>query len=676
MSGARSNVSDPARAKILLVDDDERNLLALSEVLEPLGDVVTVTSGQLALRELLKDDFAVILLDVFMPEMDGYETAAFIRQRQQTARIPIIFLSAVNKETEHLMRGYAMGAVDYVFKPVDPVILKSKVAVFVDLFLLRQQVAGQAQAEQALREEKLKAETQRLEVERELQQAQLRQAAILQTLPLALYEGWLDEAGHMHRRFVGGDVAKIAGDDAHALTSGGLRWCDRIADAEAAELERRVASCTEGSAVSHYRWQRADGSTIRVLDQCVPSAEREGIWVGWLMDVTAQHELQEQLVQARKTEALGQLTGGVAHDFNNLLAAVLGGLRLLESRVQLRERERKVFDHMRHAAESGAELVRRLMAFARKQELSPSSIDPHRLRETIAGLVDHTLGGTVTVDWQLPEPCPHLFVDRAQLELALVNLLINARDAMPDGGNITISMEELEFAPERDQACPFLCIRVSDDGEGIPPDLVQRVTEPFFTTKAAGKGTGLGLSMVAGFVEQSGGRFRISSEAGRGTEVEMVLPTAVSLHDTANFNDQQQAETIAVSSVLVVDDEPSVRLVVSEQLRDFGLNVAVAEDGEQALAMLNDGAGDTEFVLTDLSMPGLNGMALLAAVRERWPEIRGAIMTGNPQESLRRHASDFPVIHKPLDPNELKRLLADVYVEQQENTPEPEGSGV
>lgn len=647
------------RAKILLVDDDERNLLALSEVLRPLAEVVTVTSGRLALRELLKDEFAVILLDVFMPDMDGYETAALIRQRQQTARIPIIFLSAVNKETEHLMRGYAMGAVDYVFKPVDPIILKSKVAVFVDLFLLRQQVAGQARAEQALREEKLKAETSRFEAERELQQAQLRQAAILASLPLALYEAWLDENGRLNRRFVGGDVAKIAGEDAVALTSGTLRWCDRIADNDAVELEQRVAACTDTSATSNYRWQRADGKTIRVFDQCVPWAEREGTWVGSLMDVTAQHELEEQLVQARKTEALGQLTGGVAHDFNNLLAAVLGGLRLLESRIELGERERKVFDHMRHAAESGAELVRRLMAFARKQELSPSSVDPHQLRDTVAGLVDHTLGGSVTVDWDLPDACPHLFVDKAQLELALLNLLINARDAMPEGGRVLISMDVVDRETNRQPSSPFLRIRVRDDGEGIPQDLVERVTEPFFTTKAAGKGTGLGLSMVAGFIEQSGGRFRISSEAGQGTQVEMILPTAAVSSDETDHAGPADAHEIAVTSVLVVDDDAGVRLVVAEQLRDFGLEVAVAESGEQALAMLDDGAANTEFVLTDFSMPGLDGMALLSEVRKRWPQMKGAIMTGNPQEKLRQPDPNTPVLHKPIDPNELIRVLAE-----------------
>ena len=643
------------RARILLVDDDERNLLALSEVLEPLAEVVTATSGGMALRELLKEDFAVILLDVFMPEMDGYETAALIRQRSQTARIPIIFLSAVNKETEHLMRGYAMGAVDYVFKPVDPIVLKSKVAVFVDLFLLRQQVAGQARAEQELREEKLKAETERLEVERELQHNRLRQAAILETLPLALYEAKLGKNGRLTRRFVGGEVGKIVGDDAEALADGSLRWCDRIVGPDADELEKRLAECTDPLVTSHYRWMRSDGTTLHVIDQCVKSADSQRAWVGTLFDVTAQRELEEALVQSRKAEALGQLTGGIAHDFNNLLAAVLGGLRLIENRVALGDREQQIFTHMRHAAESGAELVRRLMAFARKQELAPTSVDPRALCKSVAGLVEHTLAGLVGVEWQVPDKSPNLFVDQAQLELALVNLLINARDAMPDGGKVTVAIDETRL-PGDDRDCLRICVR--DEGGGIPPELIERVTEPFFTTKAAGQGTGLGLSMVAGFVEQSGGVFRIRSEPGKGTEVEMTLPTTGE-GSSESARDTDQDGEIAVHSVLVVDDDEGVRLILSEQLKDLGLDVAVAESGERALAMLKNGSGGTEFVLTDFSMPGLDGMALLAQVREQWPGIRGAIMTGNPQESLRGCDPGIPVIHKPINPEELKRLLAD-----------------
>lgn len=646
------------RARVLIVDDDERNLLALSEVLEPLAEVVTAPSGRLALRELLKEDFAVILLDVFMPEMDGYETAALVRQRSQTARIPIIFLSAVNKETEHLMRGYAMGAVDYVFKPVDPVVLRSKVAVFVDLFVLRQQIADQARAEQELREAKLRAETERLTVERELQRTRLRQAAILEALPLALYEASFDHNERLNRSFVGGDLEQIAGSDAVALHAGELRWCDRIVGADADALEQRLANSREATVTSHYRWARSDGSVIHVIDQCVKAAGTAGAWVGTLIDVTAQRELEQQLVQSRKSEALGQLTGGVAHDFNNLLAAVLGGLRLLEARLQLGDRERTIVDHMRHAAESGAELVRRLMAFARKQELTPASLDPSRLRETVAGLVEHAMGDRIAIEWRIPAKGLQLYVDAAQLELSLVNLLINARDAMPQGGTIQVSIEEIERPAEATEG-EYLRIRVEDEGEGIPAELIERVTEPFFTTKSLGQGTGLGLSMVAGFIQQSGGVFRIESESGRGTTIDLVLPAIRAGKARKAAPDPEHSSNIGIGSVLVVDDDESVRLILSEQLRDLGLEVSVARDGKHALEMIEKGPERPEFVLTDFSMPRLDGLALLAAVRGKWPCIKGAIMTGNPQESLASCDPDIPVLRKPIDANELKRLLAE-----------------
>ena len=289
----------PGRARILLVDDDERNLLALSEVLEPVADIVQATSGRDALRKLLNEEFAVILLDVFMPEMDGYETATLIRKRAQTSRIPIIFLSAVNKETEHLMRGYAMGAVDYVFKPVDPLILRSKVSVFVDLFLLRQQVAEQAQEEQKLREEKLRVEAERLAFERELQQTQLRQATILGALPLALYEARLDDEGRLHRRFIGGDIDELAGADAEALASGELSWEDRIVPDDRDELDRRFSGTAESPLAVNYRWRRASGEVIHLMEQCVRVPEEAGAWVGSIIDVTAQRELEQQLIQAR-----------------------------------------------------------------------------------------------------------------------------------------------------------------------------------------------------------------------------------------------------------------------------------------------------------------------------------------------------------------------------------------
>jgi len=650
---------EAGRARVLLVDDDPGSILALTEVLRPIAEVVTATSGREALHALRKEHVAVILLDVFMPKMDGYETARLIRQHQRTAHVPIIFLSAVNKDTDHLIRAYSMGAVDYVFKPVDPVVLRSKVAVFVDLFLLRQQIAARGRAEQKLREANLRGETERLEVERELQNTRLRQAAMLDVLPMALYEATLDERGRLVRRIVGGDVSKIAGTDAAALASGELRWEERIATEDSADLDSRCKGYTDTTRVAHYRWARSDGGTIHILDQCVQTSD-DGHWVGTLFDVTAQHELEQQLMQARKAEALGQLTGGVAHDFNNLLAAVLGGLRLLEARVELGEREKQIVGHMRHAAESGADLVRRLMAFARKQELSPTSVDPQALCDAVAALVEHTLGPNYSVRWSVLTNDLLLFVDKAQLELSLVNLLINARDAMPGGGPIDVLVEEASRPARISASGPeeLVRIRVRDQGEGIPPRLLERVTEPFFTTKGAGEGTGLGLSMVAGFVEQSGGTLRIDSEPGKGTEITLLLPATRTPERIAAEPDEA-GHAIRIRSVLLVDDDEGVREILGEQLRELGLDVTVTENAECALGWLERNQRRPEFILTDFSMPGMDGVEFLAAVRERWPAIKGAIMTGNPQDRLASGTANVPIVHKPIDLPDLKRLLAD-----------------
>lgn len=653
------------KARILLVDDDERNLLALTEVLKNLAQVVTATSGREALRHLLKGDFAVILLDVFMPELDGYETASLIREREQTARIPIIFLSAVNKETEHLMRGYAMGAVDYVFKPVDPMILKSKVGVFVDLYNMRVQVEETNRAEQKLRDANYQAELDRLQIARELQATREREAAIIQSLPMLLYME--PQSAHPRRPdFIGGDMAGLTGFTLDDVRADPYVWERRL---HPDDRERVLAALRERQSTGRfsieYRWQCADGNYKHFLDQSVLVKDGDDgttEFAGTLTDVTEQRLLESQLVQAQKMDAIGQLTGGIAHDFNNLLSAVLGGLHFLERRLLLGDREQQVVKQMRHAAEQGAELVRRMMAFARKQDLAPASVDPHSLSKSVAGLVEHTLGGTVGIDWHCSDDVHNLYVDRSQLELALVNLILNARDAMPQGGRIEVEIDG--FAPGEDSHLMDLApgnyvrIKVSDHGEGIPDDIVNRITEPFFTTKEAGKGTGLGLSMVTGFVEQSGGRLRINSRPGEGTTIELLFPSTQLRAPAAN-----QAQTVELKAlstaktVLLVDDDEAVRTVLGEQLREMGFDVDEAGDGDTAIRQLRANGG-YDVLLTDFAMPGMNGLdTIRLAVRQR-PSINAVLMTGYADESAVTEArGSVPVIKKPINLNELMRRI-------------------
>ena len=358
---------------MLVVDDDEHNLLAIRTVLEDLADVEVASSGDEALRHLLKGEFAVILLDVYMPGLDGYETAKIIRAREQTKRIPIVFLSAVNKEKEHLMRGYSMGAVDYVFKPVEPVVLRSKVAVFVDLFAMTREIRRKAEQEQQLLDANLRANAERLRVEQELRVAEQRQAAIIQSLPIVLYLEAVDAAARVPQ-FVGGDFAAVTGFAFEAVEAHPTLWVERLhPDDRDRVLEALRERRRSGAMAIEYRWRCADGQYKHFLDQAVLLRGPEGApdrYAGTLLDVTERKDLENELLQARKMDAIGKLTGGIAHDFNNLLAAVLGGIGLIERRLPLDEEQRKIIAMTRGAAEQGSELVGRLLAFARRQQIA------------------------------------------------------------------------------------------------------------------------------------------------------------------------------------------------------------------------------------------------------------------------------------------------------------------
>ena len=606
-------------ARVLVVDDDERNLLALSEVLEPIAEVVCSSSGRDALRQLLRGEFAVILLDVFMPDLDGYETAALIREREQTARIPIIFLSAVNKETEHLMRGYEMGAVDYVFKPVDPLVLKSKVTVFVELFNMR----------------------------RQLEDSERRQAAILKALPMAIYEAE-DLAGEEPRRqFVGGDLTRFLGEEAGAVLKGERQWEEWIEPED--RLHLKEAAAATGDAVTvEYRWTGPDGTKRYILDQRIGTDDESAAhhWAGTLLDITERKELEAKLLHARKLDALGQLTGGVAHDFNNLLAAVIGGINILRRRFEMGESERRVVDHMQHAAEQGAALVRRMMAFSRQQDLSPTNVEPASLCETVAGLVSHTLGGLVTVTWNCRTEGLNLFADRGQLELALMNLIINARDAMPSGGEIEVTITESE-ASSADR--PMLLIRVADKGCGIAEDALAKITEPFFTTKDVGKGTGLGLSMVAGFVEQSGGEMRVESEVGRGTTVDLILPATEAKAASKPRAGENGFAWLADKHLMLIEDDDAVRTVLSEQFRDAGGIVEDYASGQEAIEAVKREPEKYDFVLSDFAMPQLDGLETLRRINQLAPNARTALMTGNADDARLTKGLPVPVIRKPIN---------------------------
>ena len=663
------------RARVLVVDDDERNLLAIRTVLEELADVVVAGSGEEALRSLLKHEFAVILLDVYMPGMDGYETAQIIRSREQTKRIPIVFLSAVNKETEHLMRGYSMGAVDYVFKPVDPLILRSKVNVFVDLYTMRREVQRKALQEQALLDATLRANAERLRAEQELRRAEQRQAAIIGSLPIVLYLEPV-QASPRVPQFVAGNFTTLTGFTLADVEGDPGLWEERI---HTDDRDRVIAAIRNreqtGTHTIEYRWRCADGDYKYFLDQAVllPGAgEGPDQFAGTLLDVTEQRNLETQLVHARKMDAIGKLTGGIAHDFNNLLAAVLGGLGLIERRVQLDDDQRKIVTMTRHAAEQGSELVSRLLVFARRQNLEPDRVEIAKLATTVRELLAHTLGGLVQLQWEPDDGLWCAFADETQLELALMNLIINARDAMPDGGVITVSGANVTAGDDEEVGLPrgdYVVLAVRDTGCGIAPGMLEQVMEPFFTTKDVGKGTGLGLSMVYGFAQQSGGAMRIDSTIGQGTCVEIWLPRAPEAAETGSLPVPAAGNDGVLTSplrILLADDHPGVRATTAALLQDLGHSVVEADDGPSLLLRMGETPDGYDLIISDYAMPLVSGTDVIHGARNLCPEVPCIIITGYADtESIARRPDDVQVLAKPFTPDQLTSAIRAAVCQKQ-----------
>jgi signal transduction histidine kinase/FixJ family two-component response regulator len=658
------------RARVLVVDDDEHNLLAIRTVLEDLADVEVASSGDEALRHLLKSEFAVILLDVYMPGMDGYETARIIRGREQTKRIPIVFLSAVNKEKEHLLRGYSMGAVDYVFKPVEPVVLRSKVAVFVDLFTMTREIKWKADQEQRLLDANLRANAERLRIEQELRLAEQRQAAIIESLPIIFYLE-AAEASPRVPQFVGGNFAAVTGFDFEAVRETPTLWVDRLHRDDRERVVRAIGERDRSGAMSiEYRWECADGQYKHFLDQAVLLRGTDGAqdqYAGTLLDVTERKDLEKELLQARKMDAIGKLTGGIAHDFNNLLAAVLGGIGMIERRLPLDEEQGKIISMTRRAAEQGSELVGRLLAFARRQQLQPADVDVGELFAAVRELLAHTLGGLVELDWRAADDIGRAYADSAQLELALMNLIINARDAMPRGGTIAVTGGNARAEAGNALGLPpgdYVILAVADSGSGIPDDLLEQVTEPFFTTKDVGKGTGLGLSMVYGFARQSGGAIHIDSKVGQGTSVEIWLPRAsVSAGSGADAPAPTAKAAADVPSlrILLVDDHDAVRETTAGMLCDMGHKVQAAADGPTMIERLKGAPADYDLIITDYAMPLMSGSDMLCEARKIRPDIPAIIISGYADgKSISRKPSEVAVLTKPFTVDQIGAAICAV----------------
>jgi signal transduction histidine kinase len=543
-------MTDQEKVNILLVDDQPAKLLSYEVILSELGEnLIKAGSAREALEQLLRREIAVVLTDVSMPELDGFELAAMIREHPRFQRTAIIFVSAIHLTDLDRLRGYQAGAVDYLPVPVVPELLRAKVKVFAELYRKTRQL--------------------------ELLNAELEQRVQQRTAELA-------EAN--------------------------------------AELERRVEERTR---------------------------ERE--------------EALAQVHEMQKMESLGQLTGGVAHDFNNLLMAVLGNLALLKKRVGDNPSLSRLIDGAIRGAERGATLIKRMLAFARRQELRPEALDLRSLVDGMAEMLRRSLDPSIRMELTFEPGLPLIRVDPNQFELALLNLALNSRDAMPEGGELTISARRepvssdvIRERPEL-QGGDFVCVSIADTGIGMDETTMKRATEPFFTTKGVGKGTGLGLSMVHGLAAQSGGAMRIASRPGAGTKVRLWLPVDRSVGSQTLPSVEPQQRTL-VCRVLVVDDDALISTSTAAMLEDLGHVVIEASSGARALDVLRLGA-KVDVVITDQAMPGMSGLELARQMRQSWPGIPVILASGYAEVP---DSSDLnlPRLAKPYQQAELAASIA------------------
>jgi signal transduction histidine kinase len=550
-------MTDKEPVNILLVDDQPAKLLSYQTILDVLGEnLIAAGSAQEAFEHLLKKEIAVILVDVVMPELDGFELARMIRDHPRFQTTAIIFVSAIALTDVYLLKGYEHGGVDYLSVPVVPELLRAKVRVFAELYRKTRQL------------ELLNSELERRVNERTAELAQAN-----------------------------------------------------------AELERRVEQRTR---------------------------ERE-------VALAQVHEMQ-------KLESLGQLTGGVAHDFNNVLMGILGNLDLITRRFPGDElATKRLLDGAIRAAERGAALTKRMLAFARRQELRPESVDVAR---QIFGMVDmlrRSLGPAIEIVVELDEHLPPIRVDPNQFELAILNLSLNARDAMPAGGRLRIGARHEKPTAE---ATPnlasgeYVCIAVTDNGAGMDEATLKRAPEPFFTTKDVGKGTGLGLSTVYGLAAQSGGLARIASDLGAGTTVELWLPVAeVEIAAQSKPSGSvMPPRAVGSCSILLVDDDRLVAQGTAEMLEHLGHRVIVASSGTEALALIQS-APSVDLMITDHAMPGMTGMELAAQVRKVRPELPMVLATGYAEVPSGGKELGIPRLAKPYRLEQLAAILAIVLGE-------------
>jgi two-component system, cell cycle sensor histidine kinase and response regulator CckA len=659
-------------ARVLVVDDERNNRQLVEVMLESEGfSPRMASSGEEALAIVAREPPDLILLDVMMPGMDGYQVVARIKADPATRGIPVILVTAMDDRNARML-GLNAGAEDFLTKPVD----RAELCARVRNLLRLKAVGDRHQSYSRLLEDEAGQRTVDL-VESEQRFRQLAEA-IEQVF--FLVDPTLTETFYVspaYERVFGRSCASLYADP--ASWSEGVRPDDRA----------RVLAETMRDGVlvpfdCEYRVLRPDGGERVIRSRAFPISNAAGEvyrFAGVADDVTERRRVEARLRQASKMEAVGLLASGVAHDFNNLLSVILSYGELLASDLKAGDPMRDDLNEIRDAGLRAVGLTRQLLAFGRQQVLQPQVVN---LTAIVAGM-EKMLGRLIGEDVELvatgPSSIGRISVDPGQMEQVIMNLAVNARDAMPQGGKLTIETGEVVldavYAADHLGVKPGLhvLLAVSDTGTGMDKATQARVFEPFFTTKEVGKGTGLGLATVFGIVEQSGGTISVYSERDRGTTFKMYFPVTVGGAPQRRSSAPSDSSGLrGAETVLVVEDEETVRKLVCVILRKYGYNVLEAQNGGDALLLCEQHTATIHLLLTDVVMPRMSGQLLARRLLAVRPDMRLLYMSGYTNDTVVRHGmldSTVAFIQKPITPDALARKVRDVLARELVGSPEP-----